>query len=110
MFAEIVAEDRDRSIGAILLDICLDLGIVPAQMDPATWNELRLAITLCGGDPAPLLARAVASPNPAGLAGVGTPGPGDSPPIPGAGQPTIAYPPWPAPFPQSPAPACTGPP
>jgi hypothetical protein len=41
------------SLGAILLDICLDLGIAPAQMDRATWDELHLAITLYGGDPAP---------------------------------------------------------
>ena len=45
MFAEIVAEDRGRPIGPILLDICLDLGIRPDLMDPATWDELCLAIT-----------------------------------------------------------------
>ena len=112
MFAEIVAEDRDRPIGAILVDICLDLGIVPALMDPATWDELCQAIILYGGDPARLLARAVDS----GLSDItagqktpdliqqhsatGTPGPNDG----------IAYPPWPAPSWQFPAPACTGPP
>jgi hypothetical protein len=113
MFAEIVEEDRDRPIGAILLDICLDLGIVPALMDPATWDELRLAITLYGGDPAPLLARGVDDADPAG-----TPSFSDSR-IPAADSPTaehrplatgIMYPPWPAPFPQYPAPTCTGPP
>jgi len=57
MFAEIVEKDRDRPIGAILLDICRDLGIVPAQMDPALWAELRRAISLHGGDPTPLVGR-----------------------------------------------------
>jgi hypothetical protein len=125
MFADIVAKDRDRPIGAILLDICLDLGIVPDLMDPATWEELRHAITLYGGDPTPLLA-GIDSTNPTASTDVtdvtsvtgvgrkseahsatGTPGPTDSPPIPGAGQPIMVCPPWPAP---SPAPASTGPP
>jgi len=57
MYADIVAQDRDRPIGPILFDICVDLGIVPAQMDPATWNALRLAISLHGADPAPFEAR-----------------------------------------------------
>jgi hypothetical protein len=102
MYAEIVAKDRDRPIGAILLDICLDLAIVPALMDAATWDELRLAITLHGGDPAPLLADAdrlagatdVGSKPPDSFqehSATGTPGPNDSPPI--AGQPAIVYPP-----------------
>jgi len=59
MYAEIVAQDRDRPIGPILFDICVDLGIVPAQMDPATWDELRLALTLYGADPAPFETRAI---------------------------------------------------
>jgi hypothetical protein len=99
MFADIVAKDRDRPIGAILLDICLDLGIVPALMDPATWEELRQAITLYGGDPTPLLA---------GATGVGRKSEAHSATgTPGAGQPIIVCPQWPAP---SPVPASTGPP
>jgi hypothetical protein len=104
MFAEIVEEDRDRPIGPILLDICLDLGIVPSQMDRSTWDELRLALTLYGGDPAPLEARAVDSANPAG---------GDSP-IPAADPRTADHwyrvPPMAGAVPQYPAPAGTGPP
>ena len=61
MFGEIVEQDRDRPIDPILVDICLDLGIVPALTDPAIWDELRQAITLYGGDPVRLLARAVDS-------------------------------------------------
>ena len=108
MYAEIVAEDRNRPIGPILFDICVDLGIVPAQMDPITWNELRLAITLYGADPAPLEARSIdlADPAPAGAPGhVGRKsdahsatcpsGPNGSPPV--ADQPTTVYPPWPPP-------------
>jgi len=41
---QIAAEDRRRPIGAVLVDICLDLGIVPAQMDRATREELRRAV------------------------------------------------------------------
>ena len=105
MFAEIVEEDRDRPIGPILLDICLDLGIVPAQMDPVTWDELRLAITLYGGDPATLEARGVDSADP-----TGSPSSGHRP-IPVADSLTpdhrprttgITYPPWPAPPEQPP--------
>ena len=119
MFAEIVAEHRDRPIGPILVDSCIELGIAPALMDPATWDELCLTITLYGGVPARLLARAMDSGLPdatvarktpdliRGHSATGTPSPNDSPPIPGAG---IVYPPWPAPSWQYPAPACTGPP
>jgi len=34
---QIAAQDRRRPIGAVLVDICLDLGIIPGQMDPASW-------------------------------------------------------------------------
>ena len=68
MFAELIEQDRDRPLGAILLDVCLDLGLAPALMDPAAWDDLRLAISLHGGDPAPLEARSVDSANPPGTA------------------------------------------
>jgi hypothetical protein len=137
MYAEIVAEDRDREIGPILFDICRDLGIVPAQMDPTIWNALRLAISLHGADPTPFEARHLdlADPAPPYVPDVGhvgrkseahsangIPSPVDNPsvsPIPTADSPTadhqprptgIVYPPWPAPDPHSTAPACTGPP
>jgi len=130
MYAEIVDQDRDREIGPILFDICVDLGIVPAQMDPATWNALRLAISLHGADPAPFEARHLdlADPAPTGAPGVGrkseahsatptptpsvTPIPAPDSPTAGHGPPTagIVYPPWPAPYPHSQAPTCTGPP
>jgi hypothetical protein len=41
---QIAAEDRRRSIGAVLADICLDLGIGPAQMDPAAREQLHHAV------------------------------------------------------------------
>jgi hypothetical protein len=98
MYAEIVAEDHDRDIGPILFDICVDLGIVPAQMDPATWDALRRAIALHGADPAPFEARHLdlADPAPADAAPVGrkseahsaTPAPTDNPDV-----TPIAYPP-----------------
>ena len=115
MYAEIVAEDRDRPIGPILFDICVDLGIIPAQMGPTTWHELRLAITQYGADPTPLEARNLDLADPAQP---GAPAvhagrkseahsatPTDDPDL-----TPIAYPPWPAPHPHSAAPACTGPP
>jgi hypothetical protein len=42
---EIEAEVRRRPIGAVLVDICLDLGIVPRQMD----DELKLVLIGHGG-------------------------------------------------------------
>ncbi len=46
---QIAAEDRRRPIGAVLVDICLDLGIAPGQMDRATWDELSRAVIEYGG-------------------------------------------------------------
>jgi hypothetical protein len=118
MYAEIVAEDRDREIGPILFDVCVDLGVVPQQMDPATWDELRRAIALYGADPAPFEARHLdlADPAPPTAPDVGHVGPKTAGLIRGHSangipSPTgITYPPWPAPRPQFPVPACTGPP
>jgi len=47
---QIASQVRHRSIGAVLVDICLDLGIIPGQMDPASWNELGDALAQYGGD------------------------------------------------------------
>ncbi len=102
---EILAKDRRRPIGAVLVEICLDLGIVPGQMNRATWDELCLALIEYGGNLATL-----ALPNQRKRRSAN---PGGSPrfsPIPIAGQPVITFPAWPAPPPQSPVPACTGPP
>ena len=101
MFQQIAEHDRRRPIGAVLADICLDLGIVPDQMDYATWDELRRAVSLHGGNPANLTVRCERRPR-APLSAA------DIIPIPLAGQPGIEFPPWPAP--QSKAPASTGPP
>ena len=46
---EIAAEIRRRPIGAVIVDICRDLGIVPGQMDRANWDELVHAIIAYGG-------------------------------------------------------------
>ena len=46
---EIAAEIRRRPIGAVIVDICRDLGIVPGQMDRANWDELVNAIVAYGG-------------------------------------------------------------
>ncbi len=106
---EILAKDRRRPIGAVLVEICLDLGIVPGQMNRATWDELCLALIDYGGNLATLALpnqRKRRSADPAGS-------PSGSPtfiPIPIAGQPIITFPAWPVPSPQSPTPACTGPP
>jgi hypothetical protein len=43
---QIAAEIRHRPVGAIIADICRDLGIMP---DHPLWRELRLAIMLHGG-------------------------------------------------------------
>jgi len=43
----IATEIRRRSIGAVLADICQDLGIVPSH---SLWRELSLVLTENGGD------------------------------------------------------------
>jgi hypothetical protein len=47
--AEIVAQARRRPIGAVIADICRDLGLVPGQCDHAFWQELSDIITTYGG-------------------------------------------------------------
>jgi hypothetical protein len=46
---EIAAEVRRRPIGAVIVDICCDLGITPGQLDRAFWDELSHAIIAYGG-------------------------------------------------------------
>jgi hypothetical protein len=46
---EIAAEIRRRPIGAVIADICHDLGIAPGDLDRAFWDELRLTIITYGG-------------------------------------------------------------
>jgi hypothetical protein len=48
--AEIAAEVRRRPVGAVIVDICRDLGIMPGQFDRAFWDELSLAIIDYGGN------------------------------------------------------------
>jgi hypothetical protein len=47
--AEIAAEVRRRPVGAVIVDICRDLGITPDQFDRAFWDELSLVIIDFGG-------------------------------------------------------------
>jgi hypothetical protein len=42
--AEIAAEVRHRPVGAVIVDICRDLGITPDQFDRASWDALSLVI------------------------------------------------------------------
>jgi hypothetical protein len=53
--AEIAAEVRRRPVGAVIADICRDLGITPGQFDRAFWDELSLAIIGYGGSLASFL-------------------------------------------------------
>ncbi len=46
---EIAAEVRRRPVGAVITDICHDLGITPGQLDRAFWDELSHAIIAYGG-------------------------------------------------------------
>ena len=48
---EIAAEVRRRPVGAVIADICRDLGIVPSN---PLWRELSLAIIDNGGNLATL--------------------------------------------------------
>jgi len=47
---EIAAEMRRRPIGAVIVDICCDLGIAPGDLDRAFWDEISEAIILYGGN------------------------------------------------------------
>ena len=49
---QIAAEVRRRSIGAVIADICRDLGIMPSH---PLWRELQIAIIGNGGNPARLV-------------------------------------------------------
>ena len=40
---------RRCPVGAVIVDICLDLGIAPGDLDRAFWDELRWAIVMYGG-------------------------------------------------------------
>jgi hypothetical protein len=97
---QIIAKDRRRPVGAVLVDICRDLRIAPGRMDRATWDELRLAITLYGGN----LVTLIFSPDGWKLSEDLLSNLNDSPPPTDASaQPIIAFPPWPAP-PEQPTP------
>jgi hypothetical protein len=48
--AEIAAEVRRRPVGAVIADICRDLGITPGQLDRPFWDELSRAIIAYGGN------------------------------------------------------------
>jgi hypothetical protein len=47
--AQIAAEVRRRPVGAVIADICRDLGLLPGQCDRAFWAELSDIITTYGG-------------------------------------------------------------
>jgi hypothetical protein len=46
---EIAAEVRRRPVGAVIVDICCDLGIAPGHLDAEFWGEIRHAIMMYGG-------------------------------------------------------------
>ena len=46
---EIAEEVRRRPIGAVIADICCDLGIAPRDLEPGFWDEINLAIIMYGG-------------------------------------------------------------
>jgi len=45
---QIAAEVRRRPVGAVIADICRDLGIAPGHLDRASWDELSQAIIFYG--------------------------------------------------------------
>jgi hypothetical protein len=46
---ELAAEVRRRPIGAVIVDICRDLGIAPGHLDRAFWDEITHTIIMYGG-------------------------------------------------------------
>jgi len=88
---QIAAEDRRRPIGAVLVDICLDLGIGRGQMDPATHEELDDAVMNYHGSLCTLYVTRLPDADPTAI-------PDDLPiPFDENGNPIITHPPWPAP-------------
>jgi hypothetical protein len=90
---EIAAEVRHRPAGAVIADICGDLGIAPGHLDRAFWDELSHAIMMYGGSVVSFLGKLDRR-----LSAVGSGDHSDR-----------ADPGWPTAPPQSPAPS-TGPP
>ena len=52
---QIAAELRRRPLGAVLVDICRDLGIQPGDLTKEQWDELHDLILRYGGDPTSVL-------------------------------------------------------
>jgi hypothetical protein len=48
---------RRRPLGAVIVDICCDLGIAPGHLDRAFWDEINHAIRMYGGSLARFLNR-----------------------------------------------------
>jgi hypothetical protein len=46
---EIAEEVRRRPVGAVIVDICCDLGIAPGRLDRAFWDEINHALMVYGG-------------------------------------------------------------
>jgi hypothetical protein len=90
---EIAAAVRRRPVGAVIADICRDLGIMPGQLDRAFWDELSHAIIAYGGSLAGLLRDqrrrvfARGSGDHSGRAGPGSPAPPSRSPAPATGPP-----------------------
>jgi hypothetical protein len=40
---------RRRPVGAVIVDICCDLGIAPGRLDRAFWDEINHALMVYGG-------------------------------------------------------------
>jgi hypothetical protein len=94
--AEIAAEIRRRPIGAVIVDICHDLGITPGQFDRAFWDELSISIIAYGGSLAGFVTNLHKRLSAFAFANL-------------ADHPGQAAPPYPAPPPRHPA-LATGPP
>jgi hypothetical protein len=44
---------RRRPIGAVIVDICCDLGIAPGDIDRPFWDEINHAVIMYGGNLVP---------------------------------------------------------
>ncbi len=98
---EIAAEVRRRPIGAVIVDICRDLGLTPGDCDRAFWDDLAYVIIAHGGNLAtyftrmnnrmfPISAEALANPGPSWFA---TPPPPPTPPSPPPSSALSTHPP-----------------
>ena len=66
---QIAARVQRQPVGAVIADICRDLGVMPGELDRAFWEELRAAIIYYGGSLSCFLPKLIRQPFTSGASG-----------------------------------------